>query len=890
MPESRRLPGRGEARHGGFALSERVSDGEDEPTVVAIPRGFGPRSRPADAAEPSSPEKSGRVAHYRLLDQLGRGGMGVVYRAEDTRLRRTVALKFLPAGLTRDLAAKARFLQEAQSASALDHSNICTIYEVGEAGDGELYLAMACYEGETLRARIDRGPLAAAEALSVARQVAQGLAKAHREGIVHRDIKPANLMVTKEGVVKILDFGIAKLLGEAGGSVAGAFAGTPAYMSPEQALGEEVDARTDVWSLGVVLCEMLTGARPAQDQPRGELPGGLKRILDRMLARSPAERYPSAVEALADLVAFEDGQAKAKSRRRTLLWSAAAAMAVAVIGGGLWVSWQEEAPIQGVVKRLTNQEGLEEYPSLSPEGASLVYVRTVDGQRDLYWQRVEGGEPTLLTPDSPEDDTHPAFSPDGRLIAFRSGREGGGIYIVPAQGGATRRICDFGYNPAWSPDGTEIAVATHAVLDPLTRSPNSQIWRVSLETGQKRLIVKDDGVQPSWSPDGQRIAYWSLSAGHDGRILWTVPVDGGPAVKALDDGFLNWNPVWSPDGHSLFFGSDRNGSFNLWRLPIEQSSGLVSGKPQLVPASSPSAGFWSTSRDGRKVIFSANESKSNLVRYDFDPEKLEVVGAGVPVTRGSETVQSCDISPDGKWIAFHGGVPQEDLFVVRADGRTSPRRLTEDPYKDRHPFWSPDGRQLLFYSNRRGLYEPWIVPWEGGGAEPLLKDRGAVPVVFPIWSPDGNRVACILDRQAAVIDVKQSVEARRPTLLPSASGVGEEFFPTSWSADGQWLAGEMVRLDGSASEGFGRFSFKTGSFERLASQGSMPLWLADGKGLIYVERDGVFLLILRNNRVHKLLDPGPNTSFSMAELSHDQLNLFAVRSEREGDVWLFEFR
>ncbi|MES1210711.1 MAG: protein kinase, partial [Acidobacteriota bacterium] len=477
-----------------------------------------------------------------------------VYRAEDTRLRRTVALKFLPAGLTRDLAAKARFLQEAQSASALDHSNICTIYEVGEAGDGELYLAMACYEGETLRARIDRGPMPAAEALNVARQVAQGLAKAHREGIVHRDIKPANLMVTKEGVVKILDFGIAKLLGEAGGSVAGAFAGTPAYMSPEQALGEEVDARTDVWSLGVVLCEMLTGARPVQDQPRGEVPGGLKRILDRMLARSLSERYPSAVEALADLVAFEDGQAKAKSRRRTMLWSAAAALAVAGIGVGLWLSWQEEAPIQGTFTRLTDQEGPEEYPSLSPDGRAFVYVKAPEGQRDIYLRDVDGGEPLLLTPDSPSDDSQPAFSPDGKWIAFRSERDGGGIYLVSSQGGLARRVTDFGYNPAWSPDSKEIAVGLEGVSDPVRRNVKSEIWRVAVANGRKRLVGKSDGVQPSWSPHGSRIAFWGLSDDRSRRILWTIPAEGGEPVAALDDGSLNWNPVWSPDGAYLFFG------------------------------------------------------------------------------------------------------------------------------------------------------------------------------------------------------------------------------------------------------------------------------------------------------------------------------------------------
>ena len=207
-----------------------------------------------------------QLGPYEIISQLGSGGMGVVYEARDPRLKRTVAIKLLPPDLTKDDTAKQRFLQEAQAASALDHPNICTIHEINETDDGQLYLVMAHYEGETLKERIERGPLDLDDAIDIATQVGQGLAEAHGAGIVHRDIKPANLLVTKSGVVKILDFGLAKLAGTEGVTQTGTTVGTVAYMSPEQARGQEVDHRTDIWSLGVVLYEMLAGTAPFQGE------------------------------------------------------------------------------------------------------------------------------------------------------------------------------------------------------------------------------------------------------------------------------------------------------------------------------------------------------------------------------------------------------------------------------------------------------------------------------------------------------------------------------------------------------------------------------------------------------------------------------------------------
>ncbi|HEV7517808.1 MAG TPA: serine/threonine-protein kinase, partial [Thermoanaerobaculia bacterium] len=260
------------------------------------------------------------VSHFRIGLPLGGGGMGVLYRAEDTGLGRTVALKFLAPELVRDPVAKMRFLTEARSASALDHPNLCTILEVGETEEGLLFLAMPLYEGESLEHRMTRGPLALEQALDIATQAARGLAKAHHHGIIHRDVKPANLFLTGDGMVKVLDFGIAKLTGEVGPTRSGSFLGTPTYMAPEQTRGGETDAQADVWSVGVVLYEMLAGRPPfiggtdvavvhavlhQEPEPlarlRPEVTPAIERVVSTMLAKDPAERYRDAGEALADL-------------------------------------------------------------------------------------------------------------------------------------------------------------------------------------------------------------------------------------------------------------------------------------------------------------------------------------------------------------------------------------------------------------------------------------------------------------------------------------------------------------------------------------------------------------------------------------------------------------
>jgi eukaryotic-like serine/threonine-protein kinase len=787
-------------------LGSPLASGTLDPTLRDMPTPSLSGFQPGDTGS-----LAGRtISHYRILEHIGGGGMGVVYRAEDLHLSRIVALKFLPPELTRDPEAKARFFQEARTASGLDHPNICTIHEVGEADDGRLYLAMSHYDGEILRKKIERGPLDLDEATDIALQIARGLAKAHRGGIVHRDIKPANLMVTSDGVVKILDFGLAKLAGSAAITRTGSSIGTPAYMSPEQARGDEVDHRTDLWSLGVVIYEMVAGRRPFRgehesavlyallnEQPkplrelRPDVPPELERLVDGLLAKDPADRYPTIDGPLDELKSLRNETMTTTVRTspgrparggvRPWMWAAGLGLVVALAAGALYVSGGGRGAAKKAYKlnftRLTDQEGSESFPSLSPDGTFLLYVKSAGGNADIYLQRVGGGNPHDLTDDSPVDDTQPAYSPDGQQIAFRSERAGGGLFVMGATGESARRLTNFGYNPAWSPDGREIAFATEGVAGPMVRKADSRLWVVDVESGRTRALGPADAVQPSWSPHGQRIAYWGVPSG-GARVVWTIPAAGGEPVQVTKDEHVDWNPVWSPGGQSLYFVSDRSGSMNIWQVAVDEDSGRPLGEPEAVTSSSVSIGLLSLSRDGRRMVYASEEDKANLERRRLDPIALQAGGEASPVTQGSRAVRSAAVSPDGAWIAFDTYQPQEDLFVIRPDG-SGLRQLTDDRAKDRLPRWWSDGSRILFYSDRGGGYGAWTIRPDGSGLQPILHGSRE-PLYNPIVAPDGRRLAASLGTETAVLLDLTQPAGRRLRRLPPTQDAHEIFSASDW--------------------------------------------------------------------------------------------------------------
>jgi Tol biopolymer transport system component len=873
-----------------------------------------------------------QLSHYHIVEKLGGGGMGVVYRAVDTKLGRPVALKFLPEHLAEDQHALSRFQLEARAASALNHPNICTIYEIDEF-EGRHFIAMELLEGSTLKKRLNGKPLDIDSLLSIGIQIADGLHAAHSQGIIHRDIKPANMFITRDGLAKILDFGLAKLVSRKDDAEAtngitqdgplthsGMVAGTLAYMSPEQALGKDLDHRTDLFSFGAVLYEMATGVPPFSGSTVGALidgilhgtpppvsrlnppaPPELERIIGTALEKDREVRCQTASEIRADLkrlrrdtdsghvsnVSSTGPETRSSSRysRRSISIAVAAGavlIAVAVMAALRFLPVRPDStpasddPFRNApLTQLTRQPGPEVYPSLSPDGRTVVYEK--DG--DIYMLRVGGDNPVNLTKDSPASDTQPAVSPDGDRIAFRSSRDGGGIFVMGATGESVRRLSDFGFNPAWSPDGREVVFATAGFDVPTSRSAVGPLWAVPSAGGEKRRISDGDAVQPSWSPHGQRIAYWThRGPGHPDaqRDIWTISARGGAPAAVTNDAALDWNPVWSPDGKYLYFSSERSGAMNIWRVPIDEESGALLGEPQAVTTGgSARHHHLSFSRDGKRAVYVESVVVSNLQKVSFDPVALKATSTPEYVIRDSREMYSPSLSPDGKWLAFGIADPQEDIVVSRTDG-SGVRKVTDDKYKDRSPQWSPDGKRIAFYSDRSGNYEVWTVNPDGSRLLQMTETK--THATYPVWSTDGLRLA-FYSRGVGVLSIDATMpwKSQTPrTLIPTTEPVGA----MAWSPDGRFLAADRSGSTG----GVFLWSEDTRKVEKLADQGFSPTWLNDGRRLLFQFKKLFFVdTVSKTSREVFSLSEGGIEDFA---ISPDNRTIYFQRIGSEADLWL----
>jgi Tol biopolymer transport system component len=877
-----------------------------------------------------------KLGSYEIVSMLGSGGMGEVYRARDTRLGRDVAIKVLPTAFAADEDRLRRLEREARAAAALNHPNIVTVYSV-ELSDPHLFVTMELVEGRSLALAIPKGGLRLDDLLTIAVPLTDAIAAAHAKGITHRDLKPANIMIgagDHEGRVKVLDFGLAKLdasslLSDSAPTltIEGRILGTVAYMSPEQAAGTAADARSDLFSLGVILYEMATGQRPfngdtnvtvlssiLKDTPPSvtdinrTMPTELGRIIKHCLVKDPARRYQSAADLrneLAELKQEVDSGAlvasgvvipRAAGPARSPLWIFAGAgviVAIVLTAAYRWLPRHEAAdrpPASGdrAFVQLTTQPGLEEFPSVSPDGKWIVYDGDQAGNADIYLQSVGGHNAINLTKDSPEDDTQPAFSPDGESIAFRSEREGGGIFVMGRTGESVRRVTDSGYSPAWSPDGTRLVFET-GLLDPFNRSP-SELWTVGLATGERRRLSDVvDGVQPSWSPHGQRIAYWAVfgkGSRQGQRDIWTVPANGGPATPVTSDVALDWNPVWSPDGRFLFFSSDRGGSMNLWRIPLDEVTGRVLGPPEALTTPSPDSRHPSVSADGRLVAYASFRETASIQKIAFDPVAAAVTGTPDTVLGGSRFLSHVAVSPDGRWLAYYARGRGFNILINRSDG-TGERQLTSDPAYDRNPTFSPDGQWIAFMSNRSGKNQIWLIRPDGSGLRQAT-DAQSGAGSHNSWSPDGSHFfyTATTDPNWFLFEPRKSWSEQTPQVLPGVTETGLDFDPLSWSPDGKQVVGAGGPED---RDGIVAYAFASKRFTRLSDVGSPWSWLNDGRRLLYTYHRKLFVLDSVSKKSRELLSVAPD-DFDSVALSPDNRTIYYTRATQQGDIWLMTLK
>jgi eukaryotic-like serine/threonine-protein kinase len=742
------------------------------------------------------------ISHYRILEKLGEGGMGVVYKVRDTHLDRLVALKMLPPEKVADPERKRRFVQEAKAASALNHPNIITIYDIDQT-DGVDFIAMEYVAGKTLDLQIPRKGLRLNGALKYAVQIADALEAAHAACIIHRDLKPGNVIVSENGAVKVLDFGLAKLIdkneiGELEETLTdsdrhtdeGTILGTVSYMSPEQAEGKKVGARSDIFSFGALLYEMVTGRRAFQgdtklstltailrEDPKPpsqiveDLPTEAERIINRCLRKDPARRWQTMADvriALQELKEESDLGKLGKVplpqrvRRRSLAWTAGLLALLGAVAVAVWFYRSSikvpEAPL--TVVPLTSYPGSESEPSFSPDGNQVAF--SWDGEKqdnfDIYIKLIGPGKPLRLTHD-PASDSNPAWSPDGRSVAFlrELPRGKAAVLMIPALGGRERKLAEvhnlqyfgsFGltwsFGLAWSLDGRWLVIS-----DRRSAEEPSGLFLLSSQTGEKRRLTSPPAksvgdIGPAFSPDGRTLAFVRLVGALTSDLyLLTLSNDLKPIGEPTQITFNNWsvhNPVWTSDGREIIFPSNRGGSFSLWR-----TAASAAGQPQRLASVGEGADELTISRPGRLVYTRS--------RYDIGIWRLQVPGSHGKATPPMNFIPSThseylpQFSPDGKRIAFESGRSgSEEIWVCDSDG-SNPVPLTSLGSHSGTPRWSPDGTRIVFDSRPEGQPEIYVINSEGGVPQRLTNNPSDDTAAS--WSRDGRWIYFASNRTGA---------------------------------------------------------------------------------------------------------------------------------------------
>ena len=867
--------------------------------------------------------------------------MGTVYKARDERLGRLVALKVLPADMMSDPERRRRFEQEAKSASALNHPNIVTIYDIGQADDVH-FIAMEHVMGRTLADLIGPKGLPLNEALGIAIQVADGLGKAHAAGIIHRDLKPSNIMVTPDGLVKILDFGLAKLgekieyardlavtktMTRTPVTEEGVILGTVAYMSPEQAAGKTVDARSDIFSFGSVFYEMLTGRRAFDGEtkattmaavitldpasPSGisrSLSAGVEQLVMRCLRKDPQRRWQNMSDlkvALQDLKEeSESGKlqavAAAPARKRRIPWFAAALAGVAVLAAAGILAWLLLKPARGPQmaqpERITFESGGAFLPAISPDGKLIAYSTDRGGNIDLHVRQLSGQQLVRLT-QHPAPDWYPCFSPDGLKVVFRSERDGGGLYIVEALGGAEKKIADRGRLPVFSPDGSTIA---YLVSSALTRT--AKLFLVSAGGGNPTLLQPEFVVPPSgaswswplWSADGRSILFDGIRPGERGSRDWYLaPKAGGPAVriKAPARAGIRVLLTWR-DNYVHYSEGSMIGGLSLYRAPLSGGSHPEAGAPQLITSPAGMQFGASVASDGQ-MVFSNLSPNINVWSVALKPADGTASGPPEPVTSDPLGKYDISVSADGSKLAWTCYSMQTTEIRVRdlTNGREESFACSGTTL-GLYPRLSPDGSRLAYSDVVEGKRIAYVV--ESGATPQPVPDGG---LIFGFFAKTRDFLM-ISGNQLYRLDPTE--EKRSPILDTAGHG---ELFDAALSPSDRLVAFTVAQNDGNA----GLYLVNVGdqpaaveTWTKIDEDRNFigsPAWSSDGKILYYgSSRDGFICVWAQRMGADRKPSGEPFAAFHNHTPPDMKLfgtcwmraapgRLYMMLSEFKGDLW-----
>ena len=907
------------------------------------------------------------ISRYRIVAELGRGGMGVVYRAEDTRLGRTVALKMLPEDVAGDPVALERFRREARAASALNHPHICTIHDIDEH-DGRYFIVMEALEGQTLAALLSAKRLKSETVIDLAIEVAEALGAAHAKGIIHRDVKPSNVFVTESGHAKVLDFGLAKLVGddESSGETAtltpaaaqygasplvtspGQTLGTLAYMSPEQVRGEPLDARTDVFSFGATLYEMFAGKRPFQGATTGAVidaimnrapqslrdiaPGThpeLVHIVDKALEKDRELRYQAMREMRADLARIKrDSSASgplpvhAPKTRRGLMVGVLAMAAAAVIAGAGYVLWTRQravsppaTPIRELT-RVTFEDGLQGQPTWSPDGKFLAYVSNHGGNVDIWVQPLAGGRAVRVTSD-PANDWQPDWSPDGNDIVFRSEREGGGIFMVPAFGGAERKLADFGYTPRWRPDGSSVLVVRKVPFFSGGENSVQQAYLVPKDGSAPKRVLENELVHYGgvagmmWHPDGLRVTFFGRRLDGPPVVqIWTVPVAGGTAVQS--DGGPEFDKAtaaltlgemrWAPKGDALLLQATTRGVSNLWRVPVDPATLRYASLPVRVTTGADRDDDLAVSPDGTRVAFVTSKEVARLWSIPFDSATRRATGEAMPLTAANIRTSSFDLSANGTSLVYLGRRPGANDMQLWTSPMAGEPRLLREAFLITQPRLSRSGDRVV-YGVRRELDKPLSYAWSNvAGGDEHAASTGAPHD----WSVDGRSVIgnCGPPPPAAICATRiDDAGSRRVRIV---SDPNHHLWQGRYSPDGRWILFNAQDVKQSSVSVLGVAPAGGGAWRRLTDPrlwADKARWAPDGKAIYFISnRESAFFNVWGMAfdpdkgttigdafRITRFTDPGRRlVSSSGSELGVSRDRLVVPILERTGGVWVLD--